>query len=255
MNRSPYHPVKLMVPAYHVDRDYMRNLWIAPLVLLSVYMSTLIAIFALSILDFGLDRAKEDLKRTAKSIIPGVDNETDNEASSSTLPPSVAIEAEQIETVAEATEGVGSAEVEEHVRLYRRGRKEPTKTQEWLQRVKGVSRAAWIAFLLSTLIATIATIPVEYVCRVDPIEYVPELPVPPSECGSCLGNAATLSNALLAWTFLGLSSVLLILNLFAVDDAGAAGTRLLMTFIAEPLVLASIIYTLVLWGAMHRKEC
>ncbi|KNC99493.1 uncharacterized protein SPPG_09229 [Spizellomyces punctatus DAOM BR117] len=230
----------LTVPPYHAHRSYMKSLWIVPAVLFGLYMLTLIGRFAATTVHIGWEATKDTVKRKAKSAVSIV-------SGSSVAPPSVtAAEIEPIEGEHSRATTVSPTDEQEE---------EEDWTSLWLRRLHRASRAARRSFLLSTVIATLASLPIEYACRVQPIDGTPGAPIPLPPCGTCLGNAASLPLTIMQWVFLALSVAWIFLDLFTSHASTVAGTHFVMTLLAQSLVLASFILAFKHWSNFRRRSC
>ncbi|TPX56515.1 hypothetical protein PhCBS80983_g04472 [Powellomyces hirtus] len=228
------------MPNYEVHRGYLRSLWIVPTVLGGLFAITMIGRFMATAMYYGALDVKEQLK----SLKPGSRRDTRQEASSSAVegggaPGSVAAEIEALPSRASTLYG---GEGEES------GEEEETKST-LLKRWDRGAEAARKAFFLSLLIATICSLPIEYMCSGSP----DLMPVP--ECTTCLTNGASLATVILSWVFFALSVVWVFLDLGLAHGISVAGTSLLMTLLAQPLIVAAFIITFRRWRELRDRTC
>ncbi|KAJ3179979.1 hypothetical protein HDU85_004263 [Gaertneriomyces sp. JEL0708] len=240
MEAAGYYPPSkgsLHVPHYHVHRDYMRSLWIVPTVLLGLYALTLLSYFAVTVAFESVLSVKAALKARAEQLVRSVPG-------ASRVAPGSVTQTEEIE--------------EEHVQIVAGpgGEEEEAGDQEtpssiWQRRCDRAARSARTAFTLSLVIATIASLPIEYRCRGADF---PTNPIPPA-CHTCLTNASTLGMAVVGWIFMALSIAWVALDLFMHHVSTAAMNQLVMTLVAEPLVVIAFVIFIRTWRDHKSQSC
>jgi len=244
--------------SYDAHMGYLKSLWTVPMLLGGLFAFTLLARFIATVVHHGAQSAHDKLKTLKpgggrnRTSSPSSDFDENDIASGSPaaagIPGSVA--AEEIEPVPVSR---GSTIVSGDDEAQTSHASDSDDTSSWINRWSRGANAARNAFFLSLLVATIASLPIEYMCQDD--DTMPGDAVPIPECRTCLSNAASMSIVILSWVYLALSAVWVMFDVGLGHKTSVAGTGLMMTLLAQPLVVAAFVLAFRRWNALRARDC
>ncbi|KAI8817979.1 uncharacterized protein EV422DRAFT_570129 [Fimicolochytrium jonesii] len=245
-------------PRYDAHRGFMMSLWMVPFILGGVYAAALLGHFLADLGYHSFQDAKDAIRQfkhlasrgagrgAAEGGVAGESGTRfgeDTTGTGSASQPGYHAVPTSVTSGSAATlpEETGDTEGEE------------PRYMNLRKRFERAAKAARTTFLLSLIIATVGSIPIEYACTTSR-DALPGMP-PIRECHTCLTNAASLPMVILSWVFLAMSAMWVLLDLSLSHVSSLEGVSVLMDLLAEPLVLAALIIALRRWSALRSRSC